>query len=31
MTPNGDKFPGGKLEDAIDVYFNNFENLKKLF
>ena len=31
MTPNGDKFPGGKLEDAIDVYFNNFENFKKTF
>jgi Fe-Mn family superoxide dismutase len=31
MTPNGDEFPGGKLEDAIDVYFNNFENFKKTF
>ena len=31
MTPNGDKFPGGKLEDSIDVYFDNFENFKKIF
>jgi len=31
MTPNGDKNPGGKIEDAIDVYFNNFDNFKKVF
>ena len=31
MTPNSDKTPGGKLEDSIDVYFDNFENFKKIF
>jgi superoxide dismutase, Fe-Mn family len=31
MTPKNDKCPGGKLEDSIDVYFNNFENFKKIF
>ena len=31
MTPNGDGNPGGKIEDAIDVYFDNFENFKKVF
>ena len=31
MTPNGDDTPGGKFEDAIDVYFDNFENFKKVF
>lgn len=31
MTPNSEKFPGGKLEDAIDVYYDNFENFKKVF
>jgi Fe-Mn family superoxide dismutase len=31
MTPNGDGTPGGTLEDAIDVYFDNFENFKKTF
>ncbi len=31
MTPNSDGEPGGKLEDSIDVYFNNFENFKKVF
>ena len=31
MIPNGDGTPGGKLEDAIDVYFDNFENFKKQF
>ena len=31
MIPNGDGFPGGKIEDAIDVYFDNFENFKKIF
>ena len=23
--------PGGKLGDSIDVYFDNFENFKKIF
>ncbi len=31
MTPNNNGNPGGKLEDSIDVYFNNFENFKKVF
>ena len=31
MTPNSDGIPGGKLEDAMDVYFQNFENFKKEF
>ena len=31
LTPNGDGFPSGKLEDQIDVYFKNFENFKKVF
>jgi Fe-Mn family superoxide dismutase len=31
MTPKSDKNPGGKLEDSIDVYFDNFGNLKKQF
>ena len=31
LTPDGDKNPGGKLEDQIDVYFENFENFKKVF
>jgi Fe-Mn family superoxide dismutase len=31
MTPNGDGNPDGKIEDAIDVYFDNFENFKKVF
>ena len=32
MTPNnGYVNPGGKLEDSIDVYFDNFENFKKIF
>ena len=32
MTPNNnDNFPGGKLEDSIDVYFDNFENFKNIF
>ena len=31
MIPNGGGSPKGKLEDAIDVYFNNFENFKKIF
>ena len=31
MMPNGDASPGGMLEDAIDVYFDSFENFKKVF
>jgi len=31
MTPNGGGTPGGKIEDAIDVYFDNFDNFKKVF
>ncbi len=31
MTPNSDGKPGGKLEDSIDVYFDDFENFKKVF
>ncbi|MDH3502188.1 MAG: superoxide dismutase [Nitrosopumilus sp.] len=31
MSPNGDKNPGGKLADAIDVYFNSFESFKDEF
>jgi len=31
MTPNSDGNPEGKLEDSIDVYFDNFENFKKVF
>jgi len=31
MTPNSDGFPGGKLEDSIDVYFDNLEKFKKVF
>ena len=31
MILNGDSSPGGKLEDSIDVYFENFENFKKIF
>ena len=31
MTPDGDKIPGGKLEDQIDVYFDDFKNFKKIF
>ncbi len=31
MTPNSNGNPDGKLEDSIDVYFNNFENFKKVF
>ncbi len=28
LTPNNDGHPGGKLEDSIDVYFDNFDNFK---
>jgi len=31
MTPKNDGNPGGKLGDSIDVYFDNFENFKKIF
>ncbi len=31
MIPNGDGKPEGKLEDSIYVYFNDFENFKKVF
>ena len=31
MNPDGGGLPKGKLEDAIDVYFNDFENFKKIF
>jgi len=31
LIPNGDHVPGGKLEDQIDVYFENFKNFKKIF
>ena len=31
MNPNGGGTPGGKLANSIDVYFDNFENFKKIF
>lgn len=31
MTPQPDKSPGGKLEDSIDIYFDGFENFKRIF
>ncbi|GKS66485.1 hypothetical protein YTPLAS73_00320 [Nitrosarchaeum sp.] len=31
MTPKNVGNPGGKLSDSIDVYFDNFENFKKIF
>jgi Fe-Mn family superoxide dismutase len=31
MNPQGGGNPGGKLADSIDVYFDNFDNFKKLF
>ncbi|QUC65300.1 superoxide dismutase [Nitrosopumilus sp. K4] len=31
MSPNSDPAPGGKLEDAIDVYFNGFDSFKEQF
>ena len=31
MMPGGDLRPGGKLADAIDVYFDSFENFQKSF
>lgn len=31
MTPNSDRNPGGKIADAIDVYFNGFDSFKEIF
>ena len=31
MTPDPKASPDGKLEDSIEVYFQNFENFKELF
>ena len=31
MAPAGDDSPGGKLGDAVDVYFGGFSNFKKVF
>ena len=31
IIPDGGGPPGGKLADSIDVYFDNFENFKKIF
>ena len=31
MSPNGDAAPGGKLADAMDVYFGNFDSFRKCF
>ena len=31
MNPNGGGNPNGRLSDAIDVYFDNFEKFKKIF
>ena len=31
MNSKGGGSPGGKLADSIDVYFDNFENFKKIF
>ncbi len=31
LTPNSDKSPGGKLEDAIDIYYDDFKNFEKVF
>ena len=31
LIPNSDKIPEGKLEDQIDVYFDSFDNFKKVF
>ncbi len=31
MAPNGDDRPGGQLEDQMDVYFDDFDNFKKIF
>lgn len=31
MSPNSGQKPGGKLADAIDVYFDNFDSFKDIF
>ena len=31
LTPNGDGEPSGQIADQIDIYFNKFENFKKVF
>lgn len=31
LSPNSDKKPGGKLEDAIDVYFDGFDSFQDKF
>ena len=31
LNPNGGGSPGGKLGDSIEVYFDNFNNFKKIF
>ena len=31
MTPNGGGTPGGKLGDAIEIYFDNFKNFQEIF
>jgi Fe-Mn family superoxide dismutase len=31
MSPNGDAAPGGKIADAMDVYFGNFDSFRNRF
>ncbi len=31
ITPDGKKRPKGVLEDAMDIYYNSFENFKEIF
>ena len=31
MSPNSEKIPHGRLSDAIDVYFGDFDSFKKIF
>ena len=31
MIPDGDGKPSGQIADKLDVYFDNFENFKKVF
>ncbi len=31
MSPSSDQSPGGKLADAIDIYFNSFDSFKEIF
>ncbi|MCV0399066.1 MAG: superoxide dismutase [Nitrosarchaeum sp.] len=31
MSPDSDKKPGGRLADAIDVYFDSFDSFKRIF